>query len=105
MSNKWLMDGPSVVIVLLLNVFYCLILSQLHGSISTKAIVLIIGNLLGTALNLLFYAFAENMHALTGLSTSIILTVTYPILNFIWIVPFWSMSLSLFSKPTVPEKV
>jgi uncharacterized membrane protein len=104
-SNKWLMDGPSVIIVLLFNVLFTLILSQLHGSISTKASILTVGNLLGTALNLLFYAFAEDLHTLTGLSTSVVLTVTYPILNFVWIVPFWSLSLSLFSNPAVPEKV
>jgi hypothetical protein len=104
-SNKWLMDGPSVTILLLFNVFFILILSQLHGSIPLKVFILIIGNLLGTTLNLLFYAFAENIHTLFGLSTTIVLTVTYPILNFVWIVPFWSLSLSLFTKPAVPQKV
>lgn len=104
-TNKWLMDGPSVIILLLFNSFFILILSQLYGNISIKALILIIGNLLGTSLNILFYAFAQNIHMLFGLSTSIVLTVTYPILNFIWIVPFWSLSLSLFSKPPLPEKV
>jgi hypothetical protein len=104
-TNKWLMDGPSVIILLLFNAFFILILSQLYGDISIKASILIAGNLLGTVLNLLFYKFAQDIHTLFGLSTSIVLTVAYPILNFVWIVPFWSISLSLFSKPPVPEKV
>jgi hypothetical protein len=104
-TNKWLMDGPSVIILLLFNAFFILILSQLYGNIPIKVSILIVGNLLGTALNILFYAFAQDIHALFGLSTSIVLTVTYPILNFVWIVPFWSLSLSLFSKPPVNEKV
>jgi len=104
-TNKWLMDGPSVIILLLFNGFFILILSQLYGNISIKASILIVGNLLGTALNILFYAFAQDIHTLFGLSTSVVLTVTYPILNFVWIVPFWSLSLSLFSNPRVPEKV
>jgi hypothetical protein len=104
-SNKWLMNGPSVMIVLFFNAFFVLILSQLHGSIAVKSSILIVGNLIGTTLNLLFYVFAENFHTLTGLSTSIVLTMTYPLLNFIWIIPFWSLSLSLFSKKTLTEKV
>jgi hypothetical protein len=99
------MDGPSVIILLLFNGFFILILSQLYGNISIKASILIVGNLLGTALNILFYAFAQDIHTLFGLPTCVVLTVTYPILNFVWIVPFWSLSLSLFSNPRVPEKV
>jgi hypothetical protein len=104
-TNKWLMDGPSVIILLLFNAFFILILSQLYGNISIKVSILIVGNLLGTALNILFYAFAQDIHTLFGVSPSIVLTVTYPILNFVWVVPFWSLSLSLFSKPPVNEKV
>jgi hypothetical protein len=104
-TNKWLMDGPSVIILFLFNAFFILILSQLYGNISIKASILIVGNLLGTGLNILFYALAQVIHNLFGLSTSIVLTVTYPILNFVWIVPFWSLSLSLFSQPPIPKKV
>jgi hypothetical protein len=104
-TNKWLMNGPSVIILLLFNAFFILILSQLYGDISIKASILIAGNLLGTVLNLSFYVFAQDIHTLFGLSTSIVLTVTYPIFNFFWIVPFWSLSLSLLSKPPMSEKV
>jgi hypothetical protein len=104
-SYRWLLGYESVALTLLLNFFFITIFSQLNGVLSTKILMLITGNILGVALNLLFYAFADNIHMVTGLQTSAVLTVIFPILNLIWIIPFWSLSLSLLSNRTLTEKV
>ncbi|HSQ49025.1 MAG TPA: hypothetical protein VLL96_05010 [Candidatus Deferrimicrobiaceae bacterium] len=60
--------------------------------------MLIVGNFIALTLNVLFFNFAKSIDAFFGLPTSALLTIVYPILNLMWIVPFWSLTLSLLSK-------
>lgn len=56
------------------------------------------GNLLGLFWNLLFYYLSLAGHEYLGVTFNAIFTMIYPILSLVWIVPFWSLSLSFLPK-------
>lgn len=92
---KW---PESAFTVILINLFFVPMLSQLSGNLSAKACMLTVGNFIALILNVLLFNFAKSIDAFFGLPASALLTVVYPILNLMWIVPFWSLTLSLLSK-------
>jgi len=87
----------SFLALVILNFFFITILYPLKGSSIAKAGMLNVGNLLGVSINSLFYFFttAINNHFSVPLST--LINMGYPILTLMWIVPFWSLSLTLLS--------
>jgi hypothetical protein len=97
---KW---PESTVTIILMNMFFVPLLSQIGGKVSAKACMLIVGNLTALTLNVLLLNFAKSIYDIFGLPTSALLTIVYPILNLMWIVPFWSLTLSFLSK-TSPGK-
>ena len=97
---KW---PESTVTLILINIFFVPLFSQIGGKVSAKACMLIVGNVAALTLNVLLFNFAKSIYDIFGLPTSALLTIVYPILNLMWIVPFWSLTLSLLSK-TSPGK-
>jgi hypothetical protein len=92
---KW---PESTAILFLINLFFIPLLSQLGGNLSAKACILMAGNFTAVILNVLLFNFAKSLHDFFGLPTSALLMIIYPILTLMWIVPFWSLTLSLLSK-------
>ena len=92
---KW---PESTATIVLINLFFIPLLTQLGGNLPVRASMLMIGNFTALTLNVLLFNFAKSIDAFFGFPTSALLTIVYPILTLMWIVPFWSFTLSLLSK-------
>lgn len=88
----------STITLLIFNALFISLIFQLHGSIIRKACILTTGNLLGLFWNLFFFNFSLTSTQYINISLDVFYTLFFPFLNLTWIVPFWSISLSLLPK-------
>jgi hypothetical protein len=93
----------STVTLIIFNLFFISLFFQLHGSPTLKVGMLTAGNILGLFWNLFFYYFSLAGYEYFGVSFNAFFTLIYPILNLMWIVPFWSLSLSFLPKLQFPK--
>ena len=89
----------STVTLLIFNVLFFSLTFGLNGKINKKLGLLALGNILG-----LFWSLILNFLAISGTiyfseAFGILLSIFSPLLNSIWIISFWSMSLSAFPNP------
>jgi hypothetical protein len=85
----------STVTLLIFNLLFLSLTSQLNGSLNRKLGMLALGNIIG-----LFWNFFLDFFAIAGVTFfgemfNVFYAVFYPLLNFMWIVSFWSLSLSV----------
>lgn len=93
----------STLTLLLFSFLFASLTFQLNGTMSRKLSLLALGNFVG-----LFWNFVFSKFALTGAeyfatfnATAIFdafYTIFYPVLTLMWVVPFWSLSLSALPK-------
>jgi hypothetical protein len=94
-------DLKSTAILLIFNFLFVSITFQLNGSYSRKLGLLALGNMLGFLWNYTFASFAVVDASFFGETFSIIYTISYPFLDSLWIVTFWSLSLTVLPRPQV----
>ena len=90
----------STVLLLIFNILFFTLISQLNGSLHKRVFVLTIGNIIGLFWNLVFYTFSIAGYNSFGKPFNVFYTLIYPILNLMWIVPFWSFSLGFLPRQT-----
>lgn len=90
----------STAILIIFNILFFTLISQLDGSLPKKIFVLAIGNIIGFFWNLIFYYFSIAGYDSFGKAFNVFYTLIYPVLNLMWIVPFWSFSLGFLPKRT-----
>jgi hypothetical protein len=61
--------------------------------------ILTVGNTIGFWANLLFFKFSLAGLGFFGGGFNAFYSFIYPFLNLMWIVPFWSLSISYLPKP------
>jgi hypothetical protein len=98
----------SIIILLLFNLLFVSIIFQLNGQLRLKISLLALGNIIGLLWNIIFKFFVTNCQPfITQTLGQNISTVGYvilfPFLNFLWVVSFWSLSLTFFIKNEVPN--
>ena len=89
----------SIVTLLIFNLLFFSLTFQLNGALNRKLGLLALGNIIG-----LFWNFALHFFAIAGVTFfgemfNVFYAVFYPLLNFMWIVSFWSLSLSVLPNP------
>ena len=85
--------------LLIFNLLFVSLTFQLNGALNRKLFVLALGNVFGLFCNFVFYFFAIAGVAFFGEIFNLFYAVVYPLLNFMWIVSFWSMSLAFLPNP------
>jgi hypothetical protein len=93
-----LINLQSTVTLLIFNILFVSLIFQLNGSVLKKIFMLTAGNIVGLFLNLIFYYFSLAGYDYFGVVFNAFYTLIYPILNLMWIVPFWSLSLGFLPK-------
>lgn len=88
----------STIVLIMFNFLFITFIFQMNGTTARKAGILTVGNIIGLFWNLVFYYFSYAGLKYFGPSFSGFYTIIYPILNLMWIVPFWSLSLSFLPK-------
>lgn len=84
--------------LLTFNLLFLLILMPLKGSIMRKIAILLLGNILSFIWSTLFYLL---VHFAVGQMDGVFNTlyvVLSPLLNVLWVVAFWSTSLTFLAK-------
>lgn len=89
----------STVTLLIFNLLFLSITLQLNGSLNRKLGMLSLGNIIGLFWNFFLYFFAIAGVTFFGEMFNVFYAVFYPLLNFMWIVSFWSLSLSVLPNP------
>ena len=85
----------STITLLIFNLLFLSLTLQLNGSLNRKLGMLALGNIIGLFWNFFLYFFAIAGVTFFGEIFNIFYAVFYPLLNFMWIVSFWSLSLSV----------
>jgi hypothetical protein len=88
----------STVTLLMFNFLFASLTFQLSGSINRKLGLLTVGNMIGLFWNLVFFYFSSEGTLVFGKTFDAVYTIIYPILNLMWVVPFWSLSLGALPK-------
>jgi hypothetical protein len=89
----------STVTLLIFNLLFLSLTFQLNGSRNRKVGMLALGNIIGLFWNFFLYFFAIAGVTFFGEVFNVFYAVFYPLLNFMWIVSFWSLSLSVLPNP------
>jgi len=94
-----LINLGTTITLLIFNLFFLSITVHLNGTINKKIGILALGNITGLLWNLVLQYFDIAGAAFFGETFSLFFTIVYPFLNFMWIVSFWSLSLTVLPKP------
>ncbi|MEJ2241079.1 MAG: hypothetical protein P8Y18_02925 [Candidatus Bathyarchaeota archaeon] len=93
-----LFDNPAIVALAFFNLLFVFLLFPLDGSFRYKFILLISGNLVGVLWCILQTIF-EQLFFYPGVEIlKIIFFLVKPLTDFVWLVAFWSFSLSVLSS-------
>jgi hypothetical protein len=90
-----LINLQSTITLLIFDLLFLSLIFQLSDSLFKKIFLLTAGNVVGLFWNLIFYYFSLAGYDHFGMVFNAFYTLIYPILNLMWIVPFWSLSLGL----------
>ena len=85
----------STVMLLIFNFLFASLIFQLNGTLSRKLCMLALGNIIGLFWNFIFYFFAIVGAAYFGEIFGVFYAIFNPLLNLMWIVSLWSLSLSV----------
>lgn len=88
-------DAQSGAILIIFNILFFSLFSQLNGNVCIKLLLLVAGNAIGMVWSysfhvLILYAISYEVASTTTLHT--IYTIVYPFLNVFWVIAFWSLS-------------
>ena len=89
----------STITLSVFNFFFASIIFLLNGTVNRKLGILALGNVVGLLWNMIFHYFSLVGTFYFGKAFEAFYTVTYPLLNLMWVVPFWSVSIGFFPKP------
>jgi hypothetical protein len=83
--------------LLIFNLFFLSI--HLNITLDRKLGLLALGNIIGLLWNIALHYFAIAGGAFFGETFNVFYAISYPFLNFMWVVSCWSLSLAVLPKP------
>ena len=90
--------GESVSMLVIFNFIFVALTFPLKGTLKKKLLMLLTGNILGFLWNKFFSLFTiTTAHYLGSVSNTLWLLFN-PLLNLLWIVSFWSLSLTILAS-------
>lgn len=95
----------SLLTLAVFNLFFVSLFFRLRGSLIRKAAILACGNIIGLTWNIVFQNVSLTGSQLFGVSFEVFFSLIYPLLTLTWIVPFWSLGLSILPKPQTEAKL
>ncbi len=86
------------------NLLFLLILMPLKGSLMRKMVILLLGNILSFIWSALFYLSAQQLSGQLGGMFNALFVILSPLLNVLWVVAFWSTSLTFLVETEKRER-
>jgi hypothetical protein len=91
-------SSESVYMLIIFNFLFVSLTFPLDGTLTRKISMLLIGNIIGLFWNYLFSLFAYTVAYYLGESFNTLYIILSPFVNLIWIVSFWSISLTALAN-------
>jgi hypothetical protein len=91
-------DLPALAAIAFFNLLFVFLLFPLEGPLLRKTVLLIGGNTVGVLWYLIQLSFKEAFLVLNTDTFKIITLVAKPLIDFVWIVAVWSLSLSVLAS-------
>lgn len=91
-------DLPAMFAIIFFNLLFLFLIFPLQGTLRRKVILLIAGNQVGFLWYAIQLLFEDAVLFLNADTFRIIFLVTKPLLDFVWIVAVWSISLSMMAQ-------
>ena len=91
-------SNESVYMLIIFNFLFVSLTFPLDGTLTRKLSMLLIGNIIGLFWNYLFSLFAYTVAYYLGDFFNTVYIILSPFVNFIWIVSFWSISLTALTN-------
>jgi hypothetical protein len=91
-------SSESVYMLIIFNFLFVSLTFPLDGTLTRKLSMLLIGNIIGLFWNYLFSLLAYTVAYYLGEFFNILYIILSPLVNFIWIVSFWSISLTALTN-------
>ena len=89
---------PTIVAIVFFNIFFVFLLFPLDGPLLYKIILLIMGNFVGILWYLVQLSFESVFLFLRITEFRIVILLVKPLIDFMWMVVFWSFSLSVLAS-------
>jgi hypothetical protein len=90
----------SAVMLVAFNLLYVFLIFPLRGKLAKKMCMLLAGNVIGFAWNSMLPVVASSVTKVMGDVFNTFYLILNPFLNLIWIVSYWSLSITVLSGPT-----
>ena len=92
------LDPPALVAMGFFNLLFVFLLFPLEGPLLRKVVLLIVGNSVGVLWYIIQVSFEDALFFLNTDLVKIIVLVAKPLIDFVWIVSVWSLSLSVLAS-------
>src|SRR4030066_1681883 len=89
----------STTMLLIFNFLFISLTFGLTGKLTRKLCLLSLGNVIGLFWDFTLYSLATSGNAYFGGTFTTLFRILHPFLYFMWVVSFWSISLSVLPKP------
>ena len=104
-ASYLLINTESMITLMVFDFLFLTLAFYLSGTLASKLGLLALGNFVGVLCNLVFYSIHVVGVAYFGDGFNIFYAISYPVLNVLWIVSFWSLSLAALPKPQCARQV
>lgn len=91
-------SNASALMLMIFNLLFVSLIFPLNGTLTIKVSMLLIGNVTGLVWNNLFSLFAYTAAYYLGEIFNTLYIILSPIVNLVWIVSFWSISLTALAN-------
>lgn len=91
------LNMESSIMLIIFNFLFVSLLFPLGGTLRKKLSLFLLGNVIGWTWNYIFSAFANGASGYFGKNFEAAYMIVNPLLNLVWIVSFWSLSLATLS--------
>jgi hypothetical protein len=90
-------SNEPVYMLIIFNFIFVSLTFPLIGTLKKKLFLLFLGNVIGLLWNHLFYLLAQSVVHGFGQFFNTLCIILNPFLNLVWIVSFWTLSLTAFT--------
>jgi hypothetical protein len=91
-------SSESAYMLIIFNFLFVSLTFPLNGTLKKKLVMLFVGNAIGLFWNYLFSLFAHSVTNQLGEFFNTLYIILSPFLNLVWIVSFWSLSLTALAN-------
>jgi len=91
-------NNEAALMLMVFDFLFVSLVFPLDGTFEKKIALLLIGNVIGLLWNSVFSSFAYVAACYFGEFLNILYILLNPLLNLIWVVSFWSISLSVLAS-------